>query len=205
MSVREDKHATDAGLTPAQKKAADKVESSIRNRKTEVAYAIDSNGNAIRVSTKGTSNRASVRIASVPRDAVLTHNHPSDYDRPFEKRTRTRVVRGIVGGGQGMGARIGSSITGDDIRLAILTDAKEVRAVGPEYTFSIRRPANGWGVNSEAFLREWYDEVNTYRANNQSYARSGREQLGRYNAVMAHSVTRKLAKKYGMTYTRKKA
>ena len=203
MRSRENKANTDAGLNSVQKAAADKTENAIRNRKTEVAYAIDSNGNVIKVSGKGTRSKATVNISAIPQDAVLTHNHPGEEDRPVYNREGRRI--GVEGGGQGMGARIGSSITGDDIRVAIKSNAKEVRAVTPYYTFSIRRPEGGWGVNADGFLREWYNEVRRYRNDNYTYARSGREQLGRFNAMMAHKATRKLAKKYGMTYTRRKA
>lgn len=203
MRSRENKANTDAGLNSAQKAAADKTENAIRNRKTEVAYAIDSNGNVIKVSGKGTRSKATVNVSMIPQDSVLTHNHPGEEDRPIYNRSGKKI--GVGGGGQGMGARIGSSITGDDIRVAIKSNAKEIRAVTPYYTFSIRRPKDGWGVNGDDFLKEWYREVQNYRARNVGYARSGREQLGRFNAVMAHQATRKLAKKYGMTYTRRKA
>ena len=201
---RRKKGDTDSGMTPEQRRATLETESKIRNRKTETARAITDDGRVVNITVgRGTHDRAHIDVRLVPRDAVLTHNHPSAYDEPVYVNG-LRV--GVSGGGTGMGARMVTSISGDDVRLAIRTNAKEVRAVSPTYTYSIRRPRGGWGnVSPEEIQREWYDEARRFQLENLSYARSGREQLGRFNAVLSHAVTRKLANKYGWTYTRRKA
>lgn len=207
LSVSTDRRGlrnTEGGLTPAQRIAAAQVESQIRKRRTETARAITDDGRVINISVgSGSRSRAGVDRRLVPANSVLTHNHPHELDQPVIRNGR---VIGVTGGGQGMGARIVSSLSGDDIRLAIMTNAKEVRAVTPTYTFSVRRPRGGWGnVDADSIMREWYSAARRFKAENQPYARSGREQLGRYNAVMSHAVTRDLAKKYGWTYTRRRA
>ena len=201
---RRKKADTDSGLTPEQRKAALETETKIRNRKTETARAITDDGRVVDITVgRGSSDRAHIDVRLVPQNAVLTHNHPSGYDQPVYSNG---VRIGVMGGGSGMGARIVTSLSGDDIRLALRTNAKEVRAVSPTYTYSLRRPAGGWGnVTPEQIQREWYEEARRFQNENQSYARSGREQLGRFNAVLSHAVTRKLANKYGWTYTRRKA
>ena len=202
MRVRENKHATDAGLTPEQRKAANKTENAIRNRKTEVVYSIDEQGNVTKSSYTGNARRARVLPGAIKPNSVITHNHPDSQDQPVYMNGR-RI--GVRGGGQGMGARIGSSLSGADIRSAILTNAKEIRAVSPTYTFSIRRPEGGWGVSASQVLSEWQNEYNRFVNANREYARSSREALGRVNAVASHQATRTIAKKYGFTYTRRKS
>ncbi len=201
---RRGKAATDVGMTPAQRQATLQVEGQIRNRRTETARAITDDGRVINITVgTGSRSRAGVDRRLVPQDSVLTHNHPHELDQPIVRNGR---VIGVHGGGTGMGARLVTSLSGDDIRLAILTNAKEVRAVSPTYTYSIRRPRGGWGgLNPDPLQSEWYALARRFRDENRSYAQSGREQLGRYNAVMSHSITREMARRYGWTYTRRRA
>ena len=203
MRVKEDKHATDAGLTPAQKKAVLTTESKIRNRKTETIRIVDDNGNVINPTISGTRSKAKAMASLIPQNGVFTHNHPGAEDEPIYIRGRKVGVRG---GGTGIGARIGASLSGPDLKSAIKTNAKEIRAVTPTYTFSIRRPAAGWGnINADDVHRDWNREFNNYVNNHKEYAKESRQNLGRINAMASHVATRAIAKKYGMTYTRRKA
>ena len=202
VRVRENKHATDAGLTEEQRKAVNATESKIRNRKTEIAYAVDDNGQVIKISVSGSRNRTRINPGLVPRNAVLTHNHPSAEDKPIMYNGR-KV--GVSGGGSGMAAKIVAPHSGADLRAAILLNAKETRAVSPTYTFSVRRPEGGWNVSADEVEREWNKVYDSFKKEYESYRKSGREQFGRFNLMASHQATRAVAKKYGFTYTRRKA
>ena len=70
------------------------------------------------------------------KDCVATHNHPGGLQ--FAENTW---------------GRIGNSFSMEDIGLAIVSNLAEIRAVTPVYTFSLKRPANGWGVSYSEFTK----------------------------------------------------
>ena len=102
---------------------------------------------------------------------------------------------------------IGNSFSGDDIVSAVRTNAKEIRAVTPTYTFSMKRPKGGWGASPkevrnayETAKREVDIEMKRYFANvgetNISYDRA--------NATFYHKVMQKMSKQYGWIYSKKR-
>lgn len=114
-------------------------ESSIRRNKYESAIVIGKNGNILLNKNGGKRSVSFTKEeAAKLKDAVFTHNHPSALR-----------ASGIM--------RIGNSFSADDLVTAVKTDVKEMRAVTPTYTFSMKRPKGGWGASPKqvrsAFMR----------------------------------------------------
>lgn len=197
VRVRPNKAATDAGLTPVQRKAVNETEQRIRQRQTETTRAITPNGDVINPTIgNGTRNQARLNLRLVPSNSVITHNHPS-----FEGR-----------GGTGLGADVGASFSANDLRTAANANAAEIRAVTPNYTFSVRRGANGWGASPDTLKREMDAAYQKYKREHLSvvnrYAsgtRARAEAVGRLNGLASHQAIRDVAKKYGLIYTRRRA
>lgn len=76
------------------------------------------------------------------KDAVITHNHPGGFEYPV---TDPRWA--------------GASFSDHDVRLAMASNALEIRAVGPGATYVLRRPAGGWDL-------DYYNETVLPSANN---------------------------------------
>ena len=101
----------------------------------------------------------------------------------------------------------------EDIKMASQYNLKEIRAVTPTYTYSIRRPKGGWGDQSkiDAALRR-------YKANavSQTYSYASRQNLrgqnlqrqkeisDRANVGTQYSLLKQLAKDMGWEFTRRK-
>jgi hypothetical protein len=104
------------------------IESNIRKNKFETGVAIDEKGNII-INKRGQQYSISFtneEIAKI-KNTIFTHNHPSGLQ--YEDKSIRRT---------------GNSFSWEDINLAIKSNVKEIRAVTPVLTFSMKRPANGW-------------------------------------------------------------
>ena len=187
-------HDTDGGLNRREAFRINQLESKIRNRKTEKGYVVDSDGNVIAESIKGSRSAARFYATDLlkARDAILTHNHPN------------------VEMGGTMAAQIGLPFSNQDVEQAAKYNLKEIRAVTPNYTFSIRRPEGGWGDIREIrrVLSNWNIErnANYYQYMNASYRRNANsvETWDRANVGGQWSAWRKAAKTLGLTITRRK-
>ena len=195
---------TEKGLNRQESYTVSKLEAQIRNRKTEKGYVIDSNGNVIAESVKGTANRARFRAGSLRKDTILTHNHPTEGANSNLFGT--------------MAGRIGVPFSAQDIRNAVKYDLKEVRAVTPTYTYSIRRPKGGWGdlntalraldryeygSRSGAYSYATRQMANTMRSGNMTRQRA-KEISDRANVGTQYSLFKKMAKELGWDFTRRK-
>jgi N-methylhydantoinase B/oxoprolinase/acetone carboxylase alpha subunit len=181
------------------------LEAKIRNRKTEKGYVIDSNGRVIGESINGTAHRAKFRVTAFKKDAILTHNHPTEG-----------ANSGLYGT---MAGRIGVPFSAQDVKNAIQFDLKEVRAVTPTYTYSIRRPKGGWGdartainalnkyqINSHYYAHDYAQRQLRVETRNGSLTRQrAREISDRANVGAQYSEFKKMAKQLGWTFTRKRA
>lgn len=194
------KGAINAGLTAAQHKAVTAWENRNRNYKTEHTVLIDENGTVnprgpIQLGS-GTSKKARVNPYALVPNGVLTHNHPSNN--------------------VGIAGRVGVPLSGADIKLAAKYNLSEVRAVTPNYTFSIRRPAGGWKVNPDVLNAEFNSIANREArgmagTTTQLLQRSGGITRldadiynNRVNTLASHRAIQELARKYGFTYTRRR-
>lgn len=106
-----------------------RTETNIRTKRYEVGVVLDRKGNIlVRREGKAREVRFSKEELKLMKDNVLTHNHPSALGR------------------SGVSA-IGQPFSKEDLILAVSRNVKEIRAVTPTYTFSIKRPKGGWKVN----------------------------------------------------------
>lgn len=192
---------TDSGMNRQEAFRVNQLESKIRNRKTEKGYVIGANGEIIAESVKSSKSAARFYTRDLERskDAILTHNHPN----------------ADMGGT--MAARIGLPFSDQDVRNAIRFDQKEVRAVTPNYTYSIRRPKGGWGDEAQKqklyrALDDWNRRrIMNYNAYKYSPARLGTktfqeklETFDRGNVGGQWSAWKKFMKETGLTVTRRK-
>ena len=124
-------HNTEAGLTEAQKRTLSMQEEAIRQKKDEELVVIDDQGHVVGHDFgNGSSVSVSAQTKRNTKDNIVTHNHPAAIGK--------KGVRSI-----------GNAMSTADIRQAVGDDAREIRAVTPRYTFSMKRPANGWGMTRE--------------------------------------------------------
>lgn len=175
----------------AQRYAVRNIERQIKNLTSEIAFAVDNKGRAIRISEGGDSMGTRIISSRVPKNGIITHNHP-------------QLVREY---GNGIAARIGNSFTWDDISVGIKHNAKEIRAVTPTYTYSISRPAKGWGITADRIQSAYTQKLNGRSNSAASYYRSNptQERYARANVVLSHQVIKDLARKYGWKYHKRRS
>ncbi len=191
-----------AGHSRALDVALAKTESKIRILTTERLYAFDKNGKEIAHSSSGTKNSTSLPSSVNIKDAILTHNHPG---AGLDKTT--------------VAGRIGRSFSGTDIATAIGGNAAEMRAVTGTYTYSIKRPKNGWGVADAKKAKKIGNEINTkmnkYYRENVSQAEKAyydgkisfnqlKTTRNRADVAAVNRTLRETSKKYGYDYSRKR-
>jgi hypothetical protein len=113
------------GMSAKLKKVLKEREDLIRmNNMFEMGTVYDEKGNVIFQNNRG--EKSSVWLGNDYENRIVTHNHPG------EKKE-----------GQAL------SLSPDDMFLAASHNAKEMRAVTEHYTYSLRRPKKGWGVDSK--------------------------------------------------------
>ena len=177
------------------------TEAKIRKLKTERIYAYDQNGKEISHSTRGTSTSTKLPSGYNYKDAILTHNHPGKG-----------LTNNIAG-------RIGRSFSSADIAIAVTHNAAEVRAITSSYTYSMKRPKNGWGISTPRqavnVARKIKEKRNKYfnayvakPSSDYTHGRMSREQLSivwdRADVVSTNKALREVAKELGWDYTRKR-
>lgn len=168
-----------------------RTETNIRTKRYEVGVVLDRKGNIlVRREGKAREVRFSKEELKLMKDNVLTHNHPSALGR------------------SGVSA-IGQPFSKEDLILAVDRNVKEIRAVTPTYTFSIKRPKGGWKVNWKDISKvvdnanqKYYNKFNSYIRN---YKGKEHTAIERANALHWHLVNKEVAKKMGWNYTHKKA
>ena len=159
------------------------------NKDFETGVVFDKEGNIL-VDKRGSSRHVAFtkdECAKI-KDAILTHNHPGGW----------KFAEGKLG-------RVGNSFSADDIVMAIAYDLEEIRAVTPLYTFSLKRPKEGWGINWKEARKAYGSAKNSVDKSMYNYfEKVGREieNYTRANAICYHLVMKRLAKKYGWEYTK---
>lgn len=180
------KGATEKGYTAKMVKNIVGMEQKYRRNKDETLHVFNSNGDIV-TSIGGKGARVVFDPKKVPANSILTHNHP-----------RALGANGIK--------RIGNSFSSDDISSAITTNAKEMRAVTPTYTFSVKRPKGGWGVSAGEARKAFADANRTvYKQRNSYLKKTGWKDsnIARADVTHFHKVMKILAKKYGWDYSKK--
>ncbi len=180
------KGATEKGYTAKMVKNIVGMEQKYRRNKDETLHVFNANGDIVSsIAGKGAHVRFDPK--KIPANSILTHNHPLSLG---EKGVR----------------RIGGSFTGNYIRSAINVNAKEIRAVTPTYTFSVKRPKGGWGVSVKAVTKAFEDAERTVSKQGYSYldkAGYSERTIAMVETVHYHKVMKILAKKYGWDYSKK--
>lgn len=183
---------TESGYTARMRRNVLGIEREIRQNDKEHLVAFDAKGNRLFRVTQ--DNEGSVYVDGEQEElmngAVVTHNHPSAL--------KANGVR-----------RIGNSFSGGDIASSIGLNVREIRAVTPTYTFSLKRPKGGWGVSAKQAAAEYNKIMFSTMSKDYDYVKGGKsraEKESRNDRAMIrlqHSVVRTLAKKYGWEYTKK--
>lgn len=178
--------ATEKGYTAKMVKNIVGIEQKYRRNKDETLHVFNSEGDIVSsIGGKGAQVKSDSK--KIPRNSILTHNHPLSPS-----------ARGI--------GRIGNSFSSDDIRSAIMVNAKELRAVTPTYTFSIKRPKGGWRVSADKATRAF--AYANMIVTNQMYkyldqTKWNESSIARANVIHSHKVMKILAKKFGWDYSKK--
>lgn len=187
INIVADKKSTEYGYSNRLKKNIVNLENSIRNKKDEELHVFNANGDNI-LKVQGKDNKVKLSGVNIPPNMILTHNHPLSLNKT-----------GIES--------IGNSLSAADIKSAIRYNASEIRAVTPRYTFSVKRPKGGWGIDRHKAYQEYRRiERNTRRRFYNYIHKMGdsMEAIKRAEVLHAHSIMKQLSKKYGWDYTKKK-
>lgn len=180
------KGATEKGYTRKMVKNIVGIEQKYRRNKDETLHVFNSKGDIVS-SIGGKGAQVKFDSKKIPINSILTHNHP-----------RSLGERGI--------RRIGNSFSSDDIRSAIMVNAKEMRAVTPTYTFSIKRPKGGWGVSADEAKKAFADADRIVYKQGYNYLNQTKwneSNIARADVTHFHKVMKILAKKYGWDYSKK--
>ncbi len=180
------KGSTEKGYNMKMVKNIVGMEQKYRRNKDETLHVFNSRGDIVS-SIGGKGAQVVFKYGEIPANSILTHNHP-----------RSLGESGI--------RRIGNSFSSDDIRTAIKTNAKEMRAVTPTYTFSIKRPNGGWGVSAEEATKAFANANRIVSKQGDNYLDKTKwreSSLARVEVTHFHKVMKILAKKYGWDYSKK--
>ena len=165
------------------------TENEIRmNKKFETAVAFDTDGNIVLDKRGGQYQVGFTKEECVlMKDCIITHNHPRGWAAPENSM-----------------ARIGNSFSPDDIYLAVGNDAAEMRAVTPNFTFTMKRPNNGWGIGLDKLKK-------TVNAENKKLTNEFRQRIWSYTTTPAkasiihyHTLWKRIAAKLGWSYSKEK-
>ncbi len=171
----------------AQLKKALKVEESkIRNNNYETGIILGSNGKVL-LRKKGDGSQVSFtnEEMALMKDKVFTHNHPSGNTDRYS---------------------IGHAFSGNDYAAGVEADVKELRAVTKGYTFSMKRPKNGWGATpseiKQAYNRIWMGHAKDAGRYMRNYKGDKKTASARADILIAHKTAKDMAKKFGWIYNR---
>ena len=182
------------GLNKAERFTLNTIESRIRNNKTESAWFVDENGLIVGKATNGTETYVMIPKSQSKPNSIMTHNHPG------------------VSLSDSMAGRIGRAFSSIDVNMAIEANLKEIRAVTPTYTYSLKRPKKGWGDKKE--INKALTDMNVgYTMDREDYLmdredylndRGSRQYLDRAAVVYRYRELKKVADRFGWKLTRKK-
>lgn len=100
--------------------------------------------------------------------------------------------------------RIGNSFSINDILLAVDYDVMEIRAVTPIYTFSMKRPRNGWGVTAEEIDLIYKKANENLCTENSKRIRNGILTIKRASATHYHLIWKRISRELGWAYCKMK-
>jgi len=162
------------------------VEKNIRYYKDEQLHIFDAKGDELHM-MQGKGAGVDHDGWKIPANTIMTHNHP-----------RALAEKGIK--------RIGNSFSIEDITTAVRFNAKEIRAVTPTYTFSMKRPAGGWGVSPREVEKEYKRLKRKQSKKSDKYEASkgySKTSGDRTYVTYFHQIMKGLSGKFGLDYTKK--
>lgn len=170
-------------------KAVSDVESNIRQNKShETGVLFNKDGNIV-IDKRGGSR--SVQFTKdeclLMNDGIFTHNHP-----------------GAWGYSENDIRRIGNSFSIQDIALAVGNNLAEMRAVTPNYTFSMKRPDGGWGISVKELMKLYNDENRNLQLEFTRRINKGTLTISQASATHFHILWKRLSKKLGFDYSKMK-
>ena len=165
------------------------IENNIRkNKRFETAVVFNDKGDiVIDKRGKATSVGFTPKEVEIMKDKIITHNHPIGWGYK-EKDWR----------------RIGNSFSKADLSLAITADVAEIRAVTPNYTFSLKRPPQGWGIDMHDFNKLYTETYNRIYTENNKLVYNGIITPVQAETVHYHSLNKEIAKKLGWIYEKRR-
>ncbi len=181
------RRATERGYTERMARNITGTEQEIRKLSDEQLHVFNTKGNKV-MQIQGEGAKVNLKGYKIPENSIITHNHP-----------RALGKSGIMA--------IGNSFSGNDIAVAISNNAKEIRAVTPTYTFSIKRPKGGWGVSVEDFAKSYNSASFSKKLDNYNYIdkrKGSQTAVDRANITHYHTLWKELSKKYGWDYSKTK-
>jgi len=170
---------------PSAYTAIEADERKLRLNAYETAIVYDAEGKEL-FRKKGDSSEVSFTAAECAKmkDAIVTHNHPAltaldaKYDRIYQ----------------------GGSFSASDMIAAAGLDVAEIRAVGPEGTYRLVRPAKGWPT-PEAVDRVYRQKSESEYGDALDQIRRGRKMIGDAEIGLWASTSEQTAKELGMEYS----
>ena len=164
------------GYSAGLAKAMTARESEIRNERVENTSVFDDEGNEL-FRAVGTTHDVKIDAKTTP-NHIVTHNHP-----------------GIAG----------DSFSQGDVVNYAFWNAKEIRAVTRNYTYSLKRPEGGWKGGHEKAYKQAKAKVD--RADN-AYFKNYKGDMDaadrRISRTYNHRVNKEFAKIMGYEYTKTK-
>ncbi|MCL2074039.1 MAG: hypothetical protein FWH18_08965 [Marinilabiliaceae bacterium] len=148
-------------------------EKSIRNNSFETLAVFDKDGNIL-LQNRGNETEAEAHATVNVENGILTHNHPN-----------------------------GGSFSDIDIQSALHFNQAEVRVVTDTYTYSMKRPYDGWGVSNRKMIREYKKELKKVSSEYSKRVKEGKITSEEASIDTTHVVMKNLSKKYVWNYTRK--
>lgn len=170
-------------------KAVSDVESNIRQNKShETGVLFNKDGNIV-IDKRGGSR--SVQFTKdeclLMNDGIFTHNHPGAW-----RYSENDIMR------------IGNSFSIQDIALAVGNNLAEMRAVTPNYTFSMKRPDGGWGISVKELMKLYNDENRNLRLEVTRRINKDTLTISQASVTHFHILWKRLSKKLGFDYSKMK-
>jgi hypothetical protein len=181
----------EAGLQKALKAREDAIR---QNDYYEAGTVYDEHGNVVYNEDRG--KNGSVYLGSNTADMIVTHNHP------------------LYGKSKGKArADEGGSLSKQDIMLAHDHNEREIRAVTRHYTYSLKRPSEGWHKGGWMGEKFYENPKLSYKKAKaavdkadkkywQGYTGNKTEAARRMSATYWHRVNKEFAKRQGYDYSK---
>ena len=168
------------GYSRTLAKAIAERENETRLKDVEHLAAFDEKGNMV-YSVVGKKNSVAYDTTQTV-DKIVTHNHPG-----------------------------GGSFSPEDVVGTIANNEREIRAVSSRgYTYSLKRPAGGWNVDSKTVERDYKRIYNSLKKSDRAYMDSAMWKgmymtaMPRATRTIGHRTMKILAKQYGWDYSKQK-